>query len=278
MRALGKIERSANPARGRAMNERRTYRVAAQGEAPKRCGQVAYALVLLEFTALALTASHAATAQTARVSEIIERAMALKPDLAAGAGLYRTHCSSCHGWAGLGDPKAVVPAIAGQVSSYLVKQLADVAEGDRDIPEMHRTVSRIEFTRPQALRDVTAYVHSLPANSSPQRGDGKQLTLGEKVYAASCRQCHGNKGEGDEKSYVPALRGLDYAYLLSEMRGLAVGHRYSVDVDVIEMLEALSLDQLSAVADYMSRLPVPPERTTVKVMVSAPSQASMESQ
>lgn len=48
-----------------------------------------------------------------------------------------------------------------------------------------------------------------------------------------------------------------------EMRRLAVGHRYSVDIAVIEVLEALPFDYLTAVADHASRLPTEaePERS-----------------
>jgi hypothetical protein len=40
-----------------------------------------------------------------------------------------------------------------------------------------------------------------------------------------------------------------------QSRRLAVGHRYSVPVEVIQVLEKLPFDQLTAIADYTSRLP-----------------------
>jgi hypothetical protein len=92
--------------------------------------------------------------------------------------------------------------------AYLVKQLVDVAESDREIP---------------------------------------------KIYLAQCADCHGEAAEGFRQAFVPALRYQHYSYLLSQMRGLAVGHRYSVDIEVIERLEALQLADLIATADSISR-------------------------
>jgi cytochrome c553 len=51
------------------------------------------------------------------------------------------------------------------------------------------------------------------------------------------------------------LHAQHYSYLLRQARQLATGHRYSVDLPVLVVLEALSLDQLTAVADFISRLP-----------------------
>ena len=196
-----------------------------------------------------------AAGQTERGSEIIERALTLEPDLKRGAALYREHCASCHGKQAHGDPRAVVPSLAGQVTSYLIKQLADFAEGDRNAPEMHRVVALKQLSTPQALRDLATHLSQAPPNMSVETGDGANLALGESVFRKTCAQCHGAQGEGSEQYASPALQRQHYSYLLMQMRGLAVGHRYAVDIEVIELLEAMTLDQLTAVADFASRLP-----------------------
>jgi len=201
---------------------------------------------------------HSAAAQTERGSEIIDRALTLQPDNEDGAAMYKQLCASCHGKNAVGDPKTVTPALAGQLQHYLIKQLVDFAEGDRTAPEMHRLVATKRLTTPQAMRNLASYLSGLPSNNKPQLGDGKQLARGKRVYEVSCAECHGTNGEGDELDGVPTLHGQHYSYLLMQMRSLAVGHRYSVDVDVIADLEALSFDELTAVADYTSRLPTQP--------------------
>lgn len=210
--------------------------------------------------ALLVLWARSAAAQTQRGLQIIERALKATPDRERGAALYRAQCASCHGKAAHGDMKTVTPALAGQVLTYTIKQLADMAEGDRTTPEMHHTIARKELSTPQALRDVATYLKELPPLRSPEVGDGARLALGAEIFRKTCAQCHGAQGEGDERYAAPALQRQHYSYLLRQMRQLAVGHRYAVDIEVIELLEAMDLDELTAVADYASRLPsTPPE-------------------
>jgi len=213
-------------------------------------------VLLLVVTAVLALCGRSASAQTNRVEEIIERALALKPDLADGADLYRRHCATCHGRKAYGDSGTVTPALAGQRTPYLIKQLADVTEGHRQLPEMHRQLARTDLSTPQALRNIATYLNELPTLAHPEIGDGKRLELGERIYKSACAECHGERGEGISANIAPAVRGQHYSYLLMQARRLAEGHRYSVDFSVIALLELLSVDQLTAVADFMSRLPV----------------------
>ena len=211
-------------------------------------------LLVVAASILALC-GRSASAQLDRVEEIVERALALTPDPMEGGRLYRKHCSVCHGRNAGGNSQTVVPALAGQAAPYLIKQLADLVEGYRDLPEMHRQVARADLVTPQAMHDLAAFLSALPPLTDPQLGDGRQLILGGRIYKSVCADCHGAGGEGDDRSRTPALRGQHYSYLLRQARQLAAGHRYSVDVSVIVLLEALTLDQLTAVADFISRLP-----------------------
>jgi cytochrome c553 len=211
-------------------------------------------LLVVAASILALC-GRSASAQLDRVDEIIDKALALQPDPVAGGRLYRKHCSACHGRNADGNSQTVTPALAGQVAPYLVKQLADLVEGYRDLPEMHRQVARADLVTPQAMHDLAAFLSALPPLTDPQPGDGRQLVLGGRIYKSVCADCHGAGGQGDARSRTPALRGQHYSYLLRQTRQLAAGHRYSVDIPVIALLEALTLDQLTAVADFISRLP-----------------------
>jgi cytochrome c553 len=205
-------------------------------------------------SAFAMGFVQTAEAQTARVQGIIKQAMQLTPRTADGEKIYVQHCASCHGRNAQGDPKTVTPALAGQVSSYLIKQLADMGDADRVVAEMHRLMARPDLGAPQALRDLATYLGGLPRLRTPETGDGRRLVVGERIYRRVCRDCHGASGQGDFPKMIPALRGQHFSYLRMQTRQMALGHRYSVDVEVIELLEALTLDELSAVSDYASRL------------------------
>lgn len=204
---------------------------------------------------LSLLLAGSIAAQTQRGSEIIESALAAQPDERHGAALYRKLCSSCHGRKAHGRAAPVTPALAGQLEIYLIKQIVDLAEGDRNEPEMHRVVARKELSTPQAIRDVSTHLSKLPVNPQPEVGDGKDLAVGRRFYDGLCAFCHGTTGEGNVLHATPALQRQHYSYLLMQSRRLAIGHRYSVPIEVIEILEQLPFDKLTAVSDYASRLP-----------------------
>ena len=204
--------------------------------------------------ALAL-AAYTAAAQTKRATALIESALALRGDVNNGKSLYESVCASCHGAQAYGGGATVTPSLAGQLPVYLIKQFVDFAEGDRQAPEMHRVVALKRLTSAQALSDLATYLHGLPPNPQAEVGDGKDLAAGKRYYDGLCAYCHGANGEGNEKHATPSLQRQHYSYLLMQSRRLAVGHRYSVPVEVISVLEALPFEQMTAIADYASRLP-----------------------
>jgi cytochrome c553 len=204
----------------------------------------------------ALFAMHEASAQTDRARDIITKAIELPAHPVAGARTYAAHCAECHGRDAQGNASTVTPALAGQVLSYLLKQLVDMSDADRPVQEMHRLMARPEVHAPQNLRDLATHLSSLRPIDVPEVGDGTRLEVGERIYNSICLQCHGPRGRGNYQRMVPALRGQHYSYLLMQARQMAVGHRYGVDVEVIDLLEALTFEELAAVSDYISRLRV----------------------
>jgi cytochrome c553 len=219
----------------------------------RRTGWLWVAVVVV-VVVLAL-ATYTAAAQTERATALIERALALRGDAANGKSLYKNFCASCHGEQAYGNPATVTPSLAGQLPLYLIKQFVDFAEDDRTAPEMHRVVALKQLVSPQAIRDLATYLAALPPNPQPEIGDGKDLAAGKRYYAGLCAFCHGPRGEGNEQHATPSLRHQHYSYLLMQTRGLAVGHRSAVPIEVIQVLEELPYGQMTAIADYVSRLP-----------------------
>lgn len=230
---------------------------------PYRLSHAGLLILLLLIVVMAALCGRSAVAQEGRIEEAIVGAMGLEPDVVEGGSLYRKHCVNCHGRKAYGNSRTVTPALAGQTTPYLIKQLADLAEGYRELPEMHRQIARAELSTLQAIRDVASYLSTLPPLAEPQLGDGKQLVLGGRIYKTVCADCHGAQGVAEEAGRIPTLRGQHYSYLLRQARQLASGHRYSVDITVTVLLEALTLDQLTAVSDYISRLPTSAELESV---------------
>jgi cytochrome c553 len=209
-------------------------------------------LLLLSFFLL-LTGMPARGAEA--VADRVERVLRLRADTTHGRTLYAQYCASCHGATALGDAAGAYPALAGQRPNYLLKQLADVIEENRDVPEMHRRVGRWQFEDPQSLRDIVTWLADLAPNPKPGVGNGRQLAEGQRLFKSECAGCHGVYGEGDNPAYVPALRGQHYNYLKRQMVALATGHRNGMDGEGRDRLGRISMSQLDAVADYIARMP-----------------------
>lgn len=216
----------------------------------------ALAIVLSGLCGLIL-ASDRALASPERVDQLIQTALQLDPRPDHGAALYRKNCSTCHGTAGYGDAARVIPALAGQRQAYLIKQFADFTELERDATQMHNVAARLELSEPQAWVDLAAYINKMPGTSAPQSGHGEFVSLGEASFRQWCASCHEADGRGDDDGFVPSLRNQHYSYLVHEIRSLAGGHRFNVDPELVLFLDNLETDEVTGLADYISRMKGP---------------------
>lgn len=189
--------------------------------------------------------------------DLVSQAQASIPDPHDGMVLYLQHCAVCHGRHAWGDGVRAFPVLAGQHESYLINQLALFVSGTRQESEaharfMHDALQPSDVDRAQAFRDLATYLAGLPRNPQPEQGDGGALALGERDYRRGCLGCHGSDGAGSEQDGIPAIGGQGYSYLLTRLRSFSSGrltHPALADSPV-----ALSADEQSAVADYVSRL------------------------
>lgn len=217
-----------------------------------RTGPTSGAAVLL-LTAISFAVPVAALGSPTRVDRLVSTALQLDPSSKNGAATYAKHCAACHGATAAGNLSNVVPALAGQREAYLVKQLADFTELEREGRQMHEVVAKAALSEPQVWADLASYLSALPPVKEPETGDGGGVNLGEAIYREQCASCHEADARGDDDGFVPSLRNQHYSYLLQQMRGLASSHRHNVDSNLVRFLDSLDTDELTAVADYLSR-------------------------
>jgi cytochrome c553 len=148
----------------------------------------------------------------------------------------------------------VIPSLAGQRRAYLIKQLADFSEEERDSREMHAVVSKSNMAEPQTWADIAGYLNSLPRVRFPQTGDGRGVELGEAIFQEQCASCHEEDARGDDDGFIPSLRDQHYSYLVRQVRSIGSWHRLNVDADLVRFLDSLDTEEATAVADYLSRL------------------------
>jgi cytochrome c553 len=211
----------------------------------------------LPIGAVAWLCAAPAPATEQRVDDLVHTARSLDAVPKRGKSIFRRECRQCHGADALGDKTRGIPALAGQRQAYLIRQLADFAEQDRDSAEMHGVLARTRLRQPQVWADLAAYLNGLPVNVKPEHGDGKWLELGEGIFREQCASCHEEDARGDDDGFVPSLRNQHYSYLLRQMHGLADDHRRNVDQELVLFLANLKEDEQKGLADYLSRMSGP---------------------
>jgi cytochrome c553 len=177
-----------------------------------------------------------------------------KPDLVAGEQQYLASCSGCHGEAGLGQPDGWAPRLAGQRYAVIASELVGYRRGRRSDVRMQEKASGHVLPEAQHIADVAAYAAQLAGGAAAQ-GPGNALELGEQLYAKRCRSCHGEDALGNDRSVVPRLAAQNYAYLARQLRDFVEGRRPVAARDHLQQLKSLDRDQLTGLADYLSRLP-----------------------
>ena len=188
----------------------------------------------------------------------LEGALQLEPDLTNGLEIFR-ECARCHTPEGQGLESGIVPQIAGQHRRVVIKQLADIRAGHRKVPMMDFHASMEAIGGPQSVADVAGYIDTLEIGTVVGKGPGDQLDLGETIYREDCASCHGARGGGDAEAFVPRLHSQHFKYLVAQLERVRDDKRGNADPEMYEVVKSLNPLQISAVADYLSRLEPPAE-------------------
>jgi cytochrome c553 len=225
--------------------------------------QPARPLSILFSVILALVAIPLAAIYELTEDEEINQALLLKPDLESGKRIF-TICVQCHTNGAQGSRDGTFPQLAGQHRSVIIKQIADIRFGNRDNPLMVPFAQSAIFGNPQGLSDVAGYISALPTNTTPGLGDGADLERGAKLFKENCATCHNDNGMGDDELLFPRIQGQHYAYLLRQLNWIREGKRRNVYRGMVNKLRHMEVADFKAVADYISRLPVPTGKAPAK--------------
>jgi len=144
-----------------------------------------------------------------------------------GKDLAQT-CNACHGASGISS-MAGTPSLAGQLPTYLFKQLQDYANGNREhavMSSMAKSLSK------QDAADLSAWFASLQPtfqpNTPPVYENAEKLVKdgNNDRILPPCEVCHGGKGQG-QKIDVPALSGQNAEYLTATLKAFKDGSRHN---------------------------------------------------
>ncbi len=213
-------------------------------------------LIQLLGSSLLLLSTHAVA--EAPLDDELTQAMAATPNVDAGREVFKL-CVVCHQTESWGTVDGSYPQLAGQHSSVIIKQIADIRAGNRDNPSMLVIAQEKVMGGPQAIADVTAYIQTLPMTPTPGLGPGEKLGKAERLYFRKCAECHGSNGQGDAERYYPRLQGQHFEYLLRQLHWIRDGKRRNANAEMAKRVNKLKVRDLALLADYISRTKPPAE-------------------
>ncbi|OJA06057.1 cytochrome c [Halomonas sp. QHL1] len=177
-------------------------------------------------------------------------------DASAGQEMAQT-CAACHGQQGI-SPSGAFPNIAGQQMSYLAKQIMDIRDGDRMVPQM---AGLVDDYSDQDAWDVAAHFARQDANlGQTSDEDAELLARGEELYRAgdmskgipACSACHTPTGVGIGSAVYPGLSGQHAEYTVSTLQDFAAGDRNNSPNNIMgDIASKMSDSDMEAVANYL---------------------------
>ncbi|UVE17907.1 cytochrome c4 [Pseudomonas sp. LS44] len=178
-------------------------------------------------------------------------------DAAAGQS-KAAMCGACHGADG-NSAAPNFPKLAGQGERYLLKQLKDIKDGNRQVLEMTGLLTNFSD---QDLADLSAYFAgqkmSVGAADPLLVKRGEELFRGGKLQEGmpACTGCHSPSGEGNAAAGFPHLGGQHAQYVNKQLTAFREGERTNDgDTMVMRAIAAkLSNKDIAAVSSYIQGL------------------------
>jgi cytochrome c553 len=168
-------------------------------------------------------------------------------------------CTGCHGADG-NNTHSEYPVLAGQIESYLLKQLKDFKSGDRIDDHMTSMVLAVEESD---FEDIVAYFSSSTRNQQSDKRKEHEIKLGQSIYTSglkskstpACAGCHGSKGLGNKDTIYPSLASQHKEYIAKTLKDFREGKRKN-DKDKLmrNVTSNLSDREIEALAIYISNL------------------------
>lgn len=178
-----------------------------------------------------------------------------------GKGDQVTACKSCHQADGSGNGAAGWPRLAGMNADYMVRQLQDIASGERENAIMKPIASGLTEKEMRAASEYYAGMKP-PAEVPGDAGadgvpEGKAIAergLWRKGVPA-CVSCHGPGGRGVGADF-PGLAGQHARYITSQIEAWQSDTRANDPNRLMDAVaERLTDEEVAAVAAYFASIP-----------------------
>ena len=164
-------------------------------------------------------------------------------------------CMACHGMDG-NSANPEWPSLAGQHSSYILKQLKHFKAGERQNPLMSPMAM---ILADQDMEDLAAFYASQTPRPTGETEPSK-LQRGQAIYRAgiaskgvpSCAGCHGPNGRGIPGAAFPMIGGQHAVYAAIQLRNYRSGDRSTDPNSMMRTIASRLTDEdIDAVASYL---------------------------
>ena len=198
-------------------------------------------------------------------------------------------CAGCHGEKG-NSMMPMFPKLAGQHTTYLVKQLQAFKSGARDSPSMAPMAMGLSD---QDMADLAVYYNKqrisrnelpvLPVDEDDDEDEDDEdmegseaetatdpaelvqnlITQGSDLYrngdvereVSACIACHGPSGEGNKPAAFPVLKAQHADYLIKTLTDFKAGSRSDSPSNMMNLIARKMSDQeIQAVSFYISMM------------------------
>lgn len=176
-------------------------------------------------------------------------------DLARAEALVNGRCVLCHGATG-SSSSPLYPKLAGQHPEYLLKQLRNFKNGERESSDMRKVVKQLEEDDMRVL--VQFFSRQTPTRGNPAYPEMR--AVGEKLFRNGnpekglkpCIECHLENGMGS--ATLPRIGGQHALYIETQLALFEERKRTNDNAQMQEIAAKLSIEEIRAVAEYLSGL------------------------
>jgi cytochrome c553 len=184
------------------------------------------------------------------------RALLKSGDVSRGEALTKEKkCTKCHGDAGIAEDDDEVN-LAGQIPSYILKQLLDYKSEHREERSMKKAVRKLNQ---QDMADLAQYYGSLPLPEPAHTITGDVMKLVKKGdhtrMLKSCNSCHGQNGQGDAFE-TPSITGQKITYFIDTIIEMQDDDRSNDIYSRMRIIaKVLTEQEIEALAAYYAQPP-----------------------
>lgn len=165
-------------------------------------------------------------------------------------------CATCHSINGI-SVNPLWPNIAGQHKKYLIKQITEIRDNTRQVPEMHALVK--DLTDVDIAKLAEYFSQQKPAlgvSSAENLEIAKSMFFSgsmDKRKIPACGSCHNYNAQGIELTNFPSLAGQHPQYLKKQLIEFRSGVRKNDEASVMRSIaKYLTDEEIDALANYVT--------------------------